>query len=54
MTKRYRYEFDLWSNWERLTDTVTGKVIEGFQLNLDDIFSQLGIEGQVEMVVKVF
>lgn len=54
MAKRYRYEFDLWGNWERLIDTVTGKVIEGFRLNLNDIFSQLGIEEQVEIVGKFF
>lgn len=54
MEKRYRYEFDLWGNWERFIDTTTGKVLEGYRLNLEDVFSQLGIKEQVEMVVKLY
>lgn len=49
MKKRYLYEFTIEGDWERLTDTKTGKVIEGYHLNVDDVFFLLGIGEQLDM-----
>lgn len=50
MEKRYKYEFDGWSNWERLTDTVTGQTItRHLGLEIYEIFSLLGIDEQLEI-----
>lgn len=52
MDKRYLYEFSIDGDWERLTDTKIGKMVEGYHLNVDDVFFLLGMGEQLEMKEK--
>lgn len=54
MEKRFKYEFDIEGYWERLTDTKTGKVVEGHRLNVDDVFFLLGMGEQLDIIEKDF
>lgn len=54
MGKRYRYEIDASGYWERLTDTTTGKVVEGHRLSVDDVFFLLGMGEQLDKIEKYF
>lgn len=50
MKKRYLYEVNLVDgDWERLTDTETGKVVEGHRLTVDDVFFLLGMGEQLDI-----
>lgn len=49
MNKPPRYLFEVGEDWERLTDTITGKYMEEHHLNVDDVFYFLELGNKLEI-----